>query len=123
MRRNILNINLPKGISRTVKGHLRYTSPKEMRGKYVHRVVMEKLLDETPFSVKILLPYPYEVHHQDYNKQNNDPLNLLLVDICLHSSMTADRPRRMDGRWGYVPHFKPAPYWALFKDDIEGVPF
>ena len=80
-----------KGIVKTRRGHLRYTSPKELRGKYVHRVIVDKLLEETPYSIKLLLPWPYEIHHADWNKENNSPENFILVSESLHSVMTADR--------------------------------
>jgi hypothetical protein len=114
-----------KGIHKTSAGHLRYHSPRELRGRYVHRKVIDDLLEVTPFSVKLLLPWPYEVHHQDYNKEHNCGLNLLILDERLHSSMTADRQRDGDGRFGYKfkPRFKPAPDWVLFRDDSEVVPF
>jgi hypothetical protein len=60
-----------------------------MKGKYVHRVVVENLLLETPYSLRLYVPYPYEVHHIDYNKLNNTPHNLLLLSPDFHSALTA----------------------------------
>ncbi len=92
------------GIVKTRAGHLRYTSPKELRGKYVHRKVVEDRLEETPYSIRLLLPWPYEVHHLDWNKENNQSENLLLLDMRLHSIMTSDgRPR---DRGQFVPRWK-----------------
>jgi hypothetical protein len=111
-----------KGISKTRAGHLRYRSPKELRGKYVHRVVMDRCIAETPYSIQLLLPWPFEVHHQNYDKENNAPSNLLMVSEALHSSMTAHRDRDA-GK--FKPKFKPKwsapPDWVLFGD--EEVPF
>jgi hypothetical protein len=39
-------MDLPEGIHRTRDGHLRYSSPKEKRGKYVHRDVVEQRIAE-----------------------------------------------------------------------------
>ena len=111
------------GIHKTKSGHLRYFSPKKLRDRYVHRVVIEKLMDETPFSIRLLLPFPYEVHHQDYNKEHNCPQNLMILSESLHSSITADRPRNDGGRFGrkYVPRFRPPnPQWEL---DLKDIPF
>ena len=123
-RRSLRNLDLPPGIVRTPDGHLRYSSPKDKRGKYVHRVVIEQLLEETPFGIKSLLPWPYEVHHQDYNKERNEPHNLLMLSEQLHAALTADRPRGVRGRFGdkkFNPKWKLAPAWVLF-DVNEEVP-
>lgn len=123
----LTNQDLPRGVVRTKAGHLRYTSPKEKRGKYVHREVIEILIDETPWSVRIMLPWPYEVHHQDYNKENNEPWNLLLLSNAVHSALTADRARHYNGR--FQPKWGPPPPWTLFNGDMpalsegEEVPF
>src|ERR1017187_9347593 len=109
-----------KGIIKTRSGHLRYTSPKELRGKYVHRVVIERCIEETPYSIRLLLPWPFEGHHQNYNKEDNRPENLLMVSEALHSSMTAHRDRDA-GK--FLPKFKPKwkapPDWVLPLDDDE----
>ncbi len=89
-----------KGVSKTCSGHLRYSSPMTLRGKYVHRVVVDRLLEVTPYSVRLLIPLPYEVHHMDYNKTNNEPDNLLLLPEAFHSKLTADRSRDDGGRFG-----------------------
>lgn len=117
---------LPKGLQMTKSGHLRYTSPKALRGKYVHRVVVERLLEETPYSIRLLLPWPYEVHHMDFDKVNNAPNNLLIVSEAFHSRQTVDgAPRDGDGRFGrrFMPRWRPAPPWRLFDEDSEEVPF
>jgi HNH endonuclease len=123
-RTSLLNMDLPKGVYRSKTGHLIYSSPKELRGKSVHRKVIEDLIAATPYSIRLLLPWPYEVHHADYNKENNDPSNLLVVTESLHSCMTSDGFRR-SGRFTrkFNPHWKPAPEWVLIDDDAEGVPF
>lgn len=111
-----------KGIVKTRSGHLRYSSPRELRNKYVHRVAVEKLLDETPYSVKLLLPWPYEVHHQDYNKENNTPGNFLLVSESMHSAMTADRGISRTGKYGakWQPQWTPPPDYVLFDVGVNG---
>jgi len=117
-RRKLINLGLPKGVGQTASGHLRYRSPKELRGEYVHRQVIKKCIEETPYSVRLLLPWPYEVHHQDYNKQHNCPGNLLIVSDSLHSAMTAHRlkKRSFQAKWSKAPD------WWLFNID-EDVPF
>ncbi len=110
-----------KGISQTKSGHLIYKSPKELRDKYVHRVTVEKLFLDTPYSLLLLIPLPYEVHHMDYCKTNNRPDNLLLLDIKLHSAMTSHaRPRNGKGiftpKWG-----KPSDWLPLFDGEGENL--
>lgn len=83
--------------------------------------MIEWLIDETPWSVRLLLPWPYEVHHQDYNKENNTPGNLLLVSEAFHAAMTADRKRHGNGK--FRPKWMPPPSWTLFGDDVEEIPF
>jgi hypothetical protein len=100
-----------KGVTRTRGGHLRYTSPKELRNKYVHRVTVEKLIEETPYSLRLLLPWPYEVHHLDYNGANNEPSNLLIADVRLHSAMTVDGMARRSGGQ-FIPKYRKPPEWA-----------
>lgn len=112
-----------KGVVKTKAGHLRYTSPKEKRGKYVHREVAERMLLDTPYSIRLLVPWPYEVHHMDYDKENNRPDNLILLDIRLHSSLTVDcRPRGYRGNRGrFAPRWKAKgnPQWELhFGEEI-----
>ena len=124
-RKSLLSMDLPAGVVRTESGHLRYTSPKEMRGKYLHRDIVEKQIAETPYSIRLMLPWPYEVHHMDYNKENNGDGNLLLLPESLHAAMTAHGRNGDDGRFSakFRPKWKPAPDWVLFDKDVEGVPF
>lgn len=112
-----------KGIQKTKSGHLRYSSPKELRGEYVHRHVIKVLLEETPYSIRLLVPCPYEVHHMDYNPENNAPGNLLLLPEAFHAKLTADRGRDDGGRFGrrFMPRWKAYP--GLFDEDDESVPF
>lgn len=110
-----------RGIHRTTSGHLRYHSPRSLRNKYVHQVVIEKLLDETPYSIRILLPHPYQIHHIDYNGEHNNPSNLLLLSPEFHSALTAVRTRDC-GKFArkFHPKWRPAPEWVLFaKDQAE----
>jgi len=55
--------------------------PYANRGNYVpeHRLVVEKLIG------RFVNPKTEVVHHIDQNKKNNDPSNLLLLDIPSHS--------------------------------------
>jgi hypothetical protein len=109
-----------KGVVKTRAGHLRYSSPKALRHTYVHRKVIADLIEETPYSVRLLLPWPYEVHHQDYNKINNEPSNLVMVSESLHSAMTADRPRGWGGKFGRKgrPTWTRMPEWAQEALDL-----
>lgn len=116
-----------KGIYKTKDGHLRYHSPRNLRGKYVHRELVDRLISETPWSVRLLIPWPFEVHHMDYNKEHNEPHNLLLLSIEFHSVLTADMPRD-HGKFTskFHPKWQPPPQWVLFRDDdkeIESIPF
>jgi hypothetical protein len=113
---------LPKGVTKTRAGHLRYTSPASLRHRYVHRVVVERLIEETHPLTKQLLPHPFEVHHMDYNKENNAPCNLLIVSEAFHSRQTVDgAPRDGNGRWGrkFMPRWRPVPAWKLFEEFEE----
>lgn len=107
------------GIQVTRSGHLRYTRG-PLRGKYVHRVTVEKLIEETPHSVKLLLPWPFEVHHLDYQKAHSlCPSNLLITTEAFHSAMTADgRPR--DSRKKFTPKFRSVPDYVM-SDQPEWV--
>jgi len=114
---------LPKGIYRTPAGHLRYSGGPQ-RGEYVHRAVYLRCLEETPYSIRLLLPFPFEVHHMDYNKENNAPHNLLGIDIKLHSAQTADGRKRIRGM--FAPKWRAAPLCLPlfdFIDDDSEVPF
>jgi hypothetical protein len=82
------------GISLHNKGYLRYRSPVHLRNKYVHRVIVEKLIEETPYSIRLMLPQPFEVHHLDYNKRHNCPYNFLLVSADFHGFMSLDGGNR-----------------------------
>lgn len=110
-----------KGVYKNEYGHLRYSSPVSLRGKYVHRVKVERLIEETPYSIRIMIPWPYEVHHADYNKENNDPSNFIILSESMHSYMTSHNKRkRFQAKWVKVPD------WVLFDDGIESleeVPF
>jgi hypothetical protein len=113
-----------KGIYMKPSGHLCYSSPMSVRGKYVHRKVVEDLIEETSFSLRQFIPYPYEVHHMDFNKTNNEPSNFLLLDHCFHSSVTASGQQGRAGK--FEPRWKPAPEWKLFDSLInldDEVPF
>lgn len=116
-----------RGVTMVRAGHLRYTSPKELRGKYVHRHMVEKLIEETPYSMRAFIPWPYEVHHMDYVKTHNCSCNFLLLSEALHSSLTADRARNDNGRFGrkFVPKWKPAPQYVLdLQEQLDDeVPF
>jgi|WetSurMetagenome_2_1015567.scaffolds.fasta_scaffold01696_18 hypothetical protein len=115
-----------KGVYKTRSGHLRYSSPPELRGEYVHRKVVKDLIEEMTEALRQLLPWPYEVHHIDFNKEHNWPQNLLLLSNEVHSALTAGQKRDEAGRFsGYNPKWKPAPPWALSdqQDDSMEVPF
>ena len=115
-----------RGIVKTKSGHLRYTSPKSVRGQYVHREIVYRQIDETPYSIRLLLPWPYEIHHMDYNKEHNGDGNLLLLPEAFHAKLTADRARDDGGRFGrkFMPRWNRdnAPAWLFEKED-QGVPF
>ena len=94
-------------------GYYRYTAGPH-RGKYVHTRIAETLVSETPYSIRLLLPWPYEVHHVDYRKTHNCPSNLILLDIAFHSKMTADgRRHELNGR--FEPKRRTVPEWVQDK--------
>ena len=119
-RRTLTNSDLPAGVQRTPAGHLRYSAPKQKRGKYVHRDMVEKLIEETPWSVRLMLPWPYEVHHLDWNKEHNEAQNFLIVSEALHSAITASGRKRYQGR--FHPKWRPPPDWVLFDAGPESGP-
>ena len=100
-----------------------YTAPRSLRGEYVHRKVIVDLMEQTCWSVRIMLPFPYEVHHADYNKTNNAPDNLIILSIDFHSFLTAcGRKRRLNGR--FTPKWRPVPEaWMPLFDCEDEVPF
>lgn len=111
------------GLQKTRAGHLRYTSPSRLRGQYQHRKVVEDNLAATSFYVLQLLPWPYEVHHPDWDKTHNEGHNLLMLSTQFHAKLTCNQ-RRVDGKFaGYNPKHRPPPDWVLFKDEDEGIPF
>jgi hypothetical protein len=105
------------GIQVTRSGHHRYTRGK-LRNKYVHRVEVEKLIEETPYSVRLLLPWPYEVHHLDYQKGHNCASNLLITTEAFHSAMTADHAPREQRTKKFTPKFRAVPDYVM---DAVGV--
>ena len=111
MRQLKLNGALPRGTYKTKDGHLRYYC-KELKGEYVHRHVIKEALNDTPYSIKLLLPWPYEVHHIDFNKENNERCNLLMCSEAFHSAMTSRGPHGFGSK--FHPKFKPPPEWVLF---------
>jgi len=122
MREQKLNF-YGKGVQKTKAGHLRYTSPKDLRGQYVHRKVVEDNVAMTPYSIRILLPWPYEVHHLDFDKTNNSGDNLLMLSTAFHSALTCNQ-KRIDGKFtGYNPKHRPPPDRVLFQKEDDGVPF
>lgn len=107
------------GIQVTASGHLRHTR-RPLRGKYVHRVTVEKLIEETSHSVKLLLPWPFEVHHLDYQKAHNCPSNLLITTEAFHSAMTVDGRERCAATKKFTPKFRSVPDYIL-SDQPEWV--
>lgn len=116
---------MPRGIYLTTSGYYRFSSPKTLRGKYVHREVVEKLIAETPPPVVKLLPWPYEVHHMDYDKRHNCSYNLLLMSCDFHAALTAaGRTRTTSGT--FTPKWASVPEWATstIQDIVDDeVPF
>lgn len=99
---------LPKGTYRTKDGHIRYHTRGPLRGKYYHKVIAERLIEETPYSIRLLLPWPYEIHHIDHNKENNEPSNFLLCGKGFHSFMTCtgqNYKRKFQPKWAPAPRY------------------
>jgi len=83
----------PRGWSLSTKGYVIYTSRKRnslKRGKKAHVAAIEDLTGK-PF------PPGMHVHHMDFDKRNNCPCNLVLMDDALNVS-----PAR---RCPYTGHF------------------
>lgn len=119
---NQLNLKWGAGIYMTRSGHLRYHSPKSMRGEYVHRKMVADMIAETPYSIKLLLPYPFEVHHADFNKVHNCGCNFIVLSTSFHSAMTVEHTnaikRRFQAKW------RAASQWGLFEEQLTSeVPF
>lgn len=115
-----------KGVYKTASGHLRYSTPKEMKGKYVHRHKVDQMIAETPYSLRLLIPFPFEVHHMDYNKENNCGCNFLLLPEAFHAMLTAAGRNRDGGRFGrkFIPKWKlPPPQWELPLYEDGEIPF
>jgi hypothetical protein len=108
--------DLPKGIHRTKSGHLRYHAGPH-RNDYIHRVVFNQMVEESPFSIRFFIPRPFEIHHINFNKECNCPYNLMALDIDLHSAQTVHgRPR--NGRGLFVPRYRPVPWLPLYDEEI-----
>jgi len=79
----------PRGWSIHRRGYLYWTSnattPGIRRGEFAHRIIMEHLLGDP-------LPAGYHIHHQDGNKLNNCPLNLILLPAALNPSPAVQCP-------------------------------
>lgn len=105
------------GVTIHKSGYLRYTSPSFLRDKYVHRVIVENNILASPLEIRSLLPWPYEVHHMDYNKLNNNPSNLLMLSLEFHSKLTADgRTRQGNGR--FHPKWRKPPSWVKEEEKM-----
>jgi hypothetical protein len=91
---------------------LRYTKAKfngENRHKYVHRVIANKLCNETPWVMQLhtegaweegSLPPYFVVHHVDFCKTHNCPENFIIMDEALHNGTIHEgQARQKDGRW------------------------
>lgn len=75
------------------KGYAVYTSRLKgssiKRGALLHREVIRYLAAEfTPFP----LPDYYHVHHQDFNKLNGSPANLIVMPQCLNTTPVKQDP-------------------------------
>lgn len=83
-----------KGSTVTRKGHIRITSGPH-RHKYLHRRMVEVLLEETwhPFWGNEL-PASMDVHHIDGNKSHNEYSNFLVLDHAIHSALDKEMQRR-----------------------------
>lgn len=76
-------------IDRSRKGYLRWNSTRGIKRRArAHRLVIEMLAGRT-------LAEDEHVHHQDFNKLNNCPCNLILMPACLNPS-----PSRRDPHTG-----------------------
>lgn len=80
--------------------------------------MVNDMIADTPYSIRIMLPWPFEVHHQDYNKEHNCGCNFILLSESMHSYMTSHNKRKkFQAKWLKVPD------WVLFEDDADSVPF
>ena len=81
------------------------------------------MIAETPYSVKLMLPFPFEVHHMDFNKLHNCGCNFIILSNSLHSALTVEHTnnvrRRFRAKW------RAASQWGLFEEPIVSteVPF
>lgn len=70
------------------KGYAKYGArgPHHPR-TYAHRIVIHRLIVETrPWFATSHIPFEYHVHHMDYDKLNNCPLNLVVVSPLFNPS-------------------------------------
>jgi hypothetical protein len=124
------------GVTLNDKGYLRYSSG-SLRGRYVHRVVMAKMVAEMsyyPANAQSGLPPGFTVEHLDHCKTHNCPSNLLLLQIEIHNALSwrswLNKPQIGDvlgnetlvrGPDDYTPIF---PSCRTYSDDeIAEVPF
>jgi hypothetical protein len=77
------------GIVTAKSGHRRFTSPRSMRGKFEHRVIIEQAIEATHPVTRATLPETWETHHMDRKPAHNCLSNLLMLSPEIHSAITA----------------------------------
>jgi hypothetical protein len=77
----------------TKKGYLRYAKDDDGRLRFEHSIVWEKNFGKIPLGMQI--------HHKDFNKENNEPANLQLVTPLEHKRLHAGC-KFINGEW-YKP--------------------
>ena len=106
---------LDKGITKTEKGHVRVTAGKD-RGKYKHRLVFAKLLEENWHPIYgDKVPNGWAIHHIDWRKDHNCPDNLCGMDEAFHNAITAAGRERANGKWIGV---KNVPDWVTREEYV-----
>ena|SRR5579859_4480558 len=104
-------------------GHRRYTSPRPMRGKFEHRVVLIAAIEETHPLTRAVLPEVWHSHHQDHKPAHNCIENLIMLAPEIHNAITAHhRPRcPFTGRFLSKEEINSALEWARIYDQARGV--
>lgn len=113
------------GATKNERGYVRLTAGPG-RGRYAHRWIMERLLDD-PISLVFSrgggIPKRLHVHHVDHDRAHNCPGNLMLLDTAIHNRIS--RAYQMYVLAHYDEYLemlrlREAPEWVTSEEEFGG---